>query len=166
MTPLCQHMMPTGKTCQSPALTAQPLCFHHDRETTQMLFILTLPALTDRSAILLALSQVVVAMGLSQIGTARANLLLRSLNLATRLISAIEKEAKIAQKQAAVVTPKPQVAVVAAEEPGPIQASAEHRSPKPQHQPNPNDRLPRSFRQKMEALQRAHRSGNAIATAS
>jgi hypothetical protein len=140
---LCQHQMPTGKTCQSPALVGQPLCFHHDREAAQTQFILALPALTDRSAILQALSQVTVAMGLNQIRTARGNLLLRSMNLATRLISAIEKEAK-----AAVIVAKPLQ----------IQASQQHRSPKPQR-PRSNDRLPRSMRAKIEAIQRANTKG-------
>jgi hypothetical protein len=156
MIDLCQHQMPTGKTCQSPALVGQPLCFHHDREAMQTQFILALPALTDRSAILFALSQVAVAMGLNQLDTRRANLLLRSLSLAVRLISAIEKEAK-----AATIAPKPKPLVEptpAAEEPVQIQASPEHRTPKPQNQHHMNDRLPRSFRQKMEALQRASRA--------
>jgi hypothetical protein len=137
---LCQHQMPTGKTCQSPALVGQPLCFHHDREAAQTQFILALPALTDRSAILQALSQVTVAMGLNQISTARGNLLLRSMNLATRLISAIEKETK-----AAVIVAKPVQ----------IHAAQQHRSPEPQR-PRSNDRLPRSMRAKIEAIQRAN----------
>jgi hypothetical protein len=147
MIPLCQHQMPTGKTCQSPTLVGQPLCFHHDREAAQTQFILTLPALTDRSAILQALSQVTVAMGLNQISTARGNLLLRSMNLATRLISAIEKEAKLAQKAAVVLVAKPVQ----------IQASQKHRNPKPQHQRPSNDRLSRSIRKQIEAIQRANR---------
>jgi hypothetical protein len=137
---LCQHQMSTGKTCQSPALVGQPLCFHHNREAAQTQFILALPALTDRSAILQALSQVAVAMGLNQISTARGNLLLRSMNLAARLISAIEKETK-----AAVIVAKPVQ----------IQASQQHRSPKPQR-PRTNDRLPRSIRKQIEAIQRAN----------
>jgi hypothetical protein len=155
MIDLCQHQMPTGKTCQSPALTGQPLCFHHDREATQTQFILTLPALTNRAALLLAVSQVVVAMGLNQIDTPRANLLLRSLSLATRLISAIEKEAKTA-----AIAPKPQpreVAAPTADEAIPIQASQEHRTPKPQND-HLNDRLPRSFRKRVEAIRRANRA--------
>jgi hypothetical protein len=143
---LCQHQMPTGKTCQSPALVGQPLCFHHDREAAQTQFILMLPALKDRSAILQALSQVAVAMGLNQISTARGNLLLRSMNLATRLISAIEKEAKLAQKAASIVA-----------KPVQIQASQKHRNPKPQHQRPSNDRLSRSIRRQIEAIQRANR---------
>jgi hypothetical protein len=147
MTPLCQHQMPTGKTCQSPALTGQPLCFHHDREAAQAQFILALPALTDRSSILQALSQVVVAIGFNQISTGRGNLLLRSMNLATRLISAIEKETKTA-----AIAPKPQPPA----KPTAIQAAAEHRSPKLQHQHHSNDRLPRSMREKIEAIRRAN----------
>jgi hypothetical protein len=144
---LCQHQMPTGKTCQSPALVGQPLCFHHDRECAQTQFILALPALTDRSAILLALSQVVIAMGLNQINTGRGNLLLRSFNLATRLISAIEKEAKAAQKVAGVLVAKPVQ----------IQASQKHRNPKPQRQNPSKDRLSRSIRKQIAAIQRANR---------
>jgi len=154
MIDLCQHQMPSGKTCQSPALVGQPLCFHHDREATQTRFILTLPALTNRSSLLLALSQVVVAMGLGQIDTQRANLLLRSLSLATRLISAIEKEAKTASRS------KPQIeAVSAVEEPVHIQASPKHRSLKPQNHHHLNNRLPRSMREKVEAIRRANTRG-------
>jgi hypothetical protein len=143
---LCQHLIPTGKTCQSPALIGQPLCFHHDREAAQTQFILALPALTDRSAILQALSQVAVAMGLNQISTARGNLLLRSMNLATRLISAIEKAEKLAQKALVVVA-----------KPVHIQASQKHRNPKPQQQRPSKDRLSRSIRKQIEAIQRANR---------
>ncbi|WP_263384426.1 hypothetical protein [Granulicella arctica] len=167
MTPLCQHLMPTGKTCQSPALSGQPLCFHHDREAAQTNFVLSLPPFTSRSSILLALSQVAVAMGLNQLDTKRANLLLRSMSLATRLIAACEKEAKEAKASALLVVipegnlplPVPALPAPVEERPAP---SAEvsiltpaHRSLTPQY--HPNDRLPRSTRERMDAIRRASR---------
>ena len=157
MTPLCQHLMPTGKTCQSPALFGQPLCFHHDREATQTQFSLSLPPLTSRASILLALSQVAVAMGLNQLDTKRANLLLRSMNLATRLIAGCEKEAKAAKKVAIEdATPEPQEAPAPTVEAAiTIETPPAHRSFVPHH--HPNDRLPRSTREKMDAIRRANR---------
>lgn len=53
---------------------------------------LNLPALTDHAAVLEALSQLLQAIATNQIGTRRANLLLRGLSLATRLAAALEKE--------------------------------------------------------------------------
>ncbi len=157
MTPLCQHLMPTGKTCQSPALSGQPLCFHHDREAMQAQFVLSLPPLTSRSSILLALSQVALAMGLNQLDTKRANLLLRSMNLATRLIAGCEKEAKNAEKAAAAeANQKPEATPAPpAEAPLPIQTAPAHRSFEPQY--HQNDRLPRSTREKIDAIRRASR---------
>ena len=157
MTPLCQHLMPTGKTCQSPALSGQPLCFHHDRAAMQEQFSLSLPPLTSRASILLALSQVALAMGLNQLDTKRANLLLRSMNLATRLIAGCEKEAKAAKKVVIEdATPEPKEAPVPAVEVAvvPIQSQPEHRTFIPQY--HPNDRLPRSTREKIDALRRAN----------
>ena len=157
MTPLCQHLMPTGKTCQSPALSGHPLCFHHDRAATQEQFSLSLPPLTSRASILLALSQVALAMGLNQLDTKRANLLLRSMNLATRLIAGCEKEARNTPKAvAAEADQKPQeISAPLAEAAIPIQAPPAHRSFAPEY--HPNDRLPRSTREKMDAIRRASR---------
>jgi hypothetical protein len=53
---------------------------------------LNLPALTGHAAVLDALSQLLQAVATNQIGTRRANLLLRGLSLATRLAATLEKE--------------------------------------------------------------------------
>jgi|GEM_PF-4266252 len=53
---------------------------------------LNLPALTDHAAVLDALSQLLQAVATNQIGTRRANLLLRGLSLAARLTATLEKE--------------------------------------------------------------------------
>jgi len=34
MHPLCQHTMPTGKRCQSPALTNARFCYYHSRRVS------------------------------------------------------------------------------------------------------------------------------------
>jgi hypothetical protein len=154
MTALCQYLMPTGKTCQSPALSGQPLCFHHDRAAVQDQFSLNLPPLTSRESILLALSQVALAVGLNQLDTKRANLLLRSMNLATRLIAGCEKEAKAAALP--VVLPEKHLRLPAPAAAITIQSPPAHRTfAAPPH--HANDRLPRSLREKVDAIQRANR---------
>jgi|GEM_PF-2109687 len=92
---LCQHTKQDGNTCASPALSGQTLCYFHSRERTPQQHTeatLELPDLTDRTAILTALSQLLQAVALNQIDTKRANLLLRGLSLATRLATSIEKQ--------------------------------------------------------------------------
>src|SRR5882757_6476813 len=86
---------------------------------------LNLPALTDRAAVLDALSQLLQAVALNQIDTKRANLLLRGLSLAARLTAALEKQ-KSNQADAAPVaseTPLPKLALVSHES-GPISVIA------------------------------------------
>jgi len=60
--------------------------------------VLNLPALTDRAAVLNALSQLLQAVALNQIDTRRANLLLRGLSLAARLTAALEKQESSTQE--------------------------------------------------------------------
>jgi hypothetical protein len=92
---LCQHTRNDGNTCASPALSGQTLCYFHSRERAPQQHTeatLELPDLTDRAAILTALSQLLQAVALNQIDTKRANLLLRGLSLATRIATAMEKQ--------------------------------------------------------------------------
>src|SRR5882757_5903697 len=94
---LCQHTRNDGNTCASPALAGQTLCYFHSRNIERSPqqhteATLNLPDLTDRAAILTALSQLLQAVALNQIDTKRANLLLRGLALATRLAASIEKQ--------------------------------------------------------------------------
>ena len=92
---LCQHSKQDGNTCASPALSGQTLCYFHSRDRSPQQHTeatLELPDLTDRAAILAALSQLLQAVALNQFDTKRANLLLRGLSLATRLAASIEKQ--------------------------------------------------------------------------
>ena len=92
---LCQHSKQDGNTCASPALAGQTLCYFHSRDRAPQQHTdatLELPELTDRAAILTALSQLLQSVALNQIDTKRANLLLRGLSLATRLAASIEKQ--------------------------------------------------------------------------
>jgi len=103
---LCQHTRNDGNTCASPALAGQTLCYFHSRNIERSPqqhteATLNLPDLTDRAAILTALSQLLQAVALNQIDTKRANLLLRGLSLATRLAASIEKQEKPQQSNQA-----------------------------------------------------------------
>ena len=128
---LCQHTRNDGNTCASPALSGQTLCYFHSRERSSQQHTeatLNLPDLTDRAAILTALSQLLQAVALNQIDTKRANLLLRGLSLATRLAASIEKQRS---KQADAPAPISQGQTIAAAEaatPTPPSRPAHHIS--------------------------------------
>src|SRR6476646_5770134 len=88
----CRHIMPSGARCHSPALSDQPFCYFHTnlRRTTAPKGkfedqSLQLPTLEDSSAVQLALTQVLGALGSSQLDARRAGLLLYGLQIATQL---------------------------------------------------------------------------------
>ena len=154
---LCQHQF-DGRTCASPALSGQDLCYFHSRSRDRNPVVtpdslettLTLPDLTDPAAILAALSTLTQAIAQNLIDPKRANLLLRSLTLATRLATAIEKAAKKEEKNspepaAPRLTPKTEAPTL----PALTAAAARPIKPaEPRH-----DRLPRGLR----ARNHAHR---------
>jgi hypothetical protein len=87
----CRHIMHSGDKCHSPALRGTPYCYYHTRlhrftakPPIDIMGNLRLPVLEDRSAILLALSQVFDALTVSNIDAKRAGLLLYGLQIASQ----------------------------------------------------------------------------------
>ena len=88
----CRHIMPSGAKCKSPALRDMYFCYFHtslhrfgeaarrpDNEPLQI------PALEDSSAVQLALTQVLDALGSSRLDPRRAGLFLYGLQIASQL---------------------------------------------------------------------------------
>lgn len=91
----CRHVMPSGNRCQSPALRGTPYCYFHtnlhrctspsgDRVIKEPLHTISIE---DIGGIQLALTQVLAALNSSFVDTRRAHLLLRGLQIATRLVT-------------------------------------------------------------------------------
>jgi hypothetical protein len=87
----CRHIMPSGRNCQAPALRGKPYCYFHTRlhRFTAAPPIaekddLHLPVFEDRSAIQIALAQVVDALCSSHIDTRKAGLLLYALQIGSQ----------------------------------------------------------------------------------
>lgn len=87
----CRHIMTNGSKCRSYALKDKPYCYFHTRLHQQRLGQsvsasepLLLPVLEDRSAIQLALAQVLNALGSSHLDTRRASLFLYGLQIASQ----------------------------------------------------------------------------------
>ena len=90
----CRHIMPNGKKCRAAALRNMPYCYFHTRvhELTRSKSKpknqpLELPVLEDRSAIQLALAQILDALATARIDHKRAGLLLYGLQIASQNIS-------------------------------------------------------------------------------
>ena len=88
---VCRHIMPNGCKCHSPALRGKPFCYFHTRlhglaakPAAAPGAPLKLPILEDRSAIQVALAQVLDALGSSRIDPRRAGLFLYALQIASR----------------------------------------------------------------------------------
>jgi len=87
----CRHIMPSGAKCHSPALQDAPYCYFHARlhrlsaaQVAGSEEPLNLPVLEDRSAIQLALSQVLKALGSASLDPRRAGLLIYGLQIASQ----------------------------------------------------------------------------------
>ncbi|MFZ0746685.1 MAG: hypothetical protein WAM85_19915 [Terracidiphilus sp.] len=87
----CRHIMTNGTKCRSYALKDKPYCYFHTRLHQQVMGQnisakepLYLPVLEDRSAIQLALSQVLNALGSSRLDTRHARLFLYGLQIASQ----------------------------------------------------------------------------------
>jgi len=83
--------MPNGRKCHSPALLGQPYCYFHTRLHLVAAAPprapgdpLKLPILEDRSAIQIALAQILDALGSAQLDPRRAGLFLYSLQIASQ----------------------------------------------------------------------------------
>ena len=87
----CRHIMPNGLKCRAPALRGKPYCYFHTR--LHRLAVapprkkeepFKLPILEDRSAIQLAIAQVLDAMGSVQFDPRQAGLYLYAIQLASQ----------------------------------------------------------------------------------
>ncbi|MGP8268542.1 MAG: hypothetical protein ACLQLH_00605 [Terracidiphilus sp.] len=87
----CRHIMPNGDNCHAPTLKGKPYCYFHTRLhrfTAQppigVMDDLRLPVLEDRSAIQIALAQVLHALCSSRIDAKKAGLMLYALQIASQ----------------------------------------------------------------------------------
>jgi len=86
----CRHIKSDGTKCHSHALTEKPFCYFHNRlhrlnaKPGTPFDSVELPVLEDRSAIQLALSQVLSALGSARLDSKRAGLFLYGLQIASQ----------------------------------------------------------------------------------
>jgi hypothetical protein len=90
----CRHIMPSGKKCRAAALRGTPYCYFHTRvhqsakpKPELKNAPLKLPVLEDRSAIQLALAEILDALATARIDSKQAGLLLYGLQIASANIS-------------------------------------------------------------------------------
>jgi hypothetical protein len=156
---LCQHQF-DGRTCASPALTGQDLCYFHSRNRDRtpvapdsLEATLTLPDLTGPAAILAALSTLTQAVAQNLIDPRRANLLLRALTLAAKLTTAIEKAAKEEKDSQEPTAPRPTPKTEAPTLPTLTAAAGRSISPALSQPHRPHGRLPRGLRARNQPRQ-------------
>jgi hypothetical protein len=101
----CRHVMPSGLRCQSPAMRKKSYCYYHDRlhratEPNSKFddFDIKLPPLEDLRSIQIALTQVLSFICRNQIDARRGALLLRGLQMAERVVTRIDAQAKVEKK--------------------------------------------------------------------
>ncbi len=87
----CRHIMPNGANCHAVALRGKPYCYFHTRlhrftaePPIGVMDDLRLPVLEDRTAIQIALAQVLDALCSSRIDTRKAGLLLYALQIGSQ----------------------------------------------------------------------------------
>ena len=90
----CRHIVPSGNKCHAAALRGTPYCYFHTRvhhfakaKPEPKNAPLKLPLLEDRSAIQLALAQILDALASARIDSKQAGLLLYGLQIASTNIS-------------------------------------------------------------------------------
>lgn len=93
----CRHIMPSGARCHSPAMREMPYCYFHSRlrKATEPKskfddLNLKLPPLEDLRSVQIALTQILSALCTSQLDPRHARLLLRGLEIATRVATRLE----------------------------------------------------------------------------
>ena len=106
--------MPSGVKCHAPALRGKPYCYYHTRlhERTRKPAAtpgdepIKLPVLEDRSAIQMALAQVLDSLGSSHIDPRRAGLYLYALQIASKNIDRKGAAVSIASVHSISQTPE------------------------------------------------------------
>lgn len=88
---LCRHIMPNGKRCHSPLLRGTHYCYFHTRlhrlasdKIPAVEETIKIPILEDRSAIQIALAQVLNGLASSRLDPRRAGLFLYGLQIASQ----------------------------------------------------------------------------------
>jgi hypothetical protein len=95
--PECRHVFPSGARCHSPALRGKQLCYYHSRSRTLIdnnryrSHSVALPPLEDRSAIQMALNEVVAAISADKINQRTAGHLLYAISIASQNLTRLEK---------------------------------------------------------------------------
>ena len=90
MYPECRHIMPNGKKCAAPALRGTPFCYFHTnlhriaRRKSNPEDSIEIPALEDRCAIQLTITQILRALVKAEIDPRRGSLLLYGLQIASQ----------------------------------------------------------------------------------
>ena len=101
----CTHILESGHKCQAPARTGSTFCHHHTPRThidphpreTRESGPLVLPPLNSKSAVLVAVTEVVHAASERRIRFSEARTLLMGLKLAARLMAELDSEEAAAE---------------------------------------------------------------------
>lgn len=109
--PICEHILPGGKRCGSPALRGEPFCFYHhnvERRVPQVNFMMYLtnpqpernpnfkyamPYIEDPESLQMAFTQFLHAVTEEHVTTERGWLLLSALHGAARNLRLLERAA-------------------------------------------------------------------------
>ena len=106
---LCRHIMPNGTRCHSPALLGTPYCYFHTRlhcfaaeKSHGGEEPIKISVLEDRSAIQIALAQVLNGLASSKLDPRRAGLFLYGLQIASQNV---ERKRTSSQSQRSLPSP-------------------------------------------------------------
>jgi hypothetical protein len=90
MVPSCRHIMPSGLSCQSPAMRGSAFCYFHGRRVpparkaaASSEACIDVPAVLDNKGITYTLGQVLQGLGNGRISPRRASILLYALQMAS-----------------------------------------------------------------------------------
>lgn len=96
----CRHILPSGQKCKSPALRKRPFCYFHShmRERSQAPLPrqgtpFVLPSLEDSRGILVAVMEILGAMGQGRLKRSEASTYLYGLQIAGQLVARIDQTA-------------------------------------------------------------------------
>jgi hypothetical protein len=89
----CAHLHISGQKCHAPAVNGSSLCRHHrPRNCAEHHAPLSLPPISDRSSLLVAIFEVLQAISERRISRADAGTLLFGLQMASRVMSEIDND--------------------------------------------------------------------------
>ena len=83
----CRHIMPSGRNCQSPAITGSVYCCHHGLQNTRSSRIragdqaFELPVIAEPSDIVGAINHILDALSSNRISSRRAAVLLNAVQM-------------------------------------------------------------------------------------